>query len=277
MIIVRPLAGLCNRMRVINSCITLHQRNANAGEIRMIWKKNELLNCDFTDLFQPIKSIKIIKSHTALNYFLHYHNNPTLPLKSKIKRKMLYYRFLNYEYYDNDIILPLRFKEDYWDTARNHFVINSYSEFYDSQRFNNYQAFKPVTQLQSLIDMQVRKFTKSTIGVHIRRTDNVESNRRSTTKLFINTLADILEKDSNQLFYLATDDLEVESLLKKRFENYIITQEDKDFSRATKKGIENAVIDLFALSHTSRILGSYYSSYSETASRIHKIPFKVVL
>ncbi|MDE3184130.1 MAG: hypothetical protein KGM16_11995 [Bacteroidota bacterium] len=277
MIIVKPLAGLCNRMRVINSCISLQNRNPNAGEIQMIWEKNELLNSDFNDIFQPIKNIKIIRSHPALTYFLYYHNNRTLPLKSRIKKNIFHYCLLNYKHYDNDIILPFRFQEEYWDTAKNNFVINSYSEFYDSQKFNNYQAFKPVAQLQSLIDSQVKKFTKTTIGVHIRRTDNIESIKKSTTKLFINTLADILEKESNYLFYLATDDLEVENLLRKRFEKYIITQENKDFSRGTRKGIENAVIDLYALSKTNRIIGSYYSSFSETAARINNIPFKIIV
>ncbi|KAA9036389.1 hypothetical protein FW778_19370 [Ginsengibacter hankyongi] len=276
MIIVKPLAGLCNRMRVINSCISLQNRNSNAGEIQMIWEKNELLNCDFSDIFQPIKNIKIIRSHPALTHFLHYHNNRTLPLKSRIKKNILYYSLLNYKLYDNDIILPFRFQEEYWDTAKHNFVINTYSEFYDSQKFNNYQAFKPVDQLQSLINSQVKKFTKTTIGVHIRRTDNIESIKKSTTKLFINALADILEKDSNQLFYLATDDLEVENLLRKRFEKYIITQENKDFRRGTKKGIQDALVDLYTLSRTKKIIGSYYSSFSWTASFLNRIPMQII-
>jgi hypothetical protein len=277
MILVKPLAGLCNRMRVINSCIALQKRNLHAGKIQMIWEKDSLLNCDFLDLFQPIKNIEIIDRHKALTFFLYYHHNHSLPFKSRIKKHFLKYTFQNYRYYNTDIISSLRFQNKYWDNAKNNFVINSYSDFYNSPNTNFYGLFKPIEPLQKMIQNEIDKFQKPTTGVHIRRTDNIKSIEKSTTSLFINTITDLLEKDDNQLFYLSTDDLETENQLKEKFAGHIINQNNKDFKRDTKSGMESAVIDLYALSATKNLLGSYYSSFSDIAAKIKNIPLQIIV
>jgi hypothetical protein len=128
-----------------------------------------------------------------------------------------------------------------------------------------------------MIQNEIDKFQKPTTGVHIRRTDNIKSIEKSTTSLFINTITDLLEKDDNQLFYLSTDDLETENQLKEKFAGHIINQNNKDFKRDTKSGMESAVIDLYALSATKNLLGSYYSSFSDIAAKIKNIPLQIIV
>lgn len=275
MIVVKPLAGLCNRMSVINSCIELQKRNKYARAIKMLWEKDETINCDFVDLFQPIDNVIIINSHQALQYFMFYRDNKHLPLKSKIKKVVLKFKFLNYSYYDNESILPLRFKTEYWDNCNRKFVINTCSDFYHTG-VNNYQLLKPVSQLQFLIEEQVKKFIKPTIGVHIRRGDHVKSVEKSTNELFIKAITDLLIQNDNQLFFLATDDPGVEILFKEKFRSHLIVQDNKDFSRGSKKGIQDALVDLYTLSRTKKIIGSYYSSFSWMASMLNRIPLQII-
>jgi hypothetical protein len=277
MIVVRPLAGLCNRMRVINSCIALQKRNLHARKIKLIWEKDALLNCDFVDLFQPISNIEIIDRNKALTYFLYYHCNYPLPFRSRMKKSLLKYRWKNFRYYNTDIISQLRFQNEYWENAKNNFIIDTYNDFYHAPNTDYFGLFKPVEPLQKLIQKEVDKFLKPTIGVHVRRTDNRISIEKSTTQLFIKTISDLLEKDNNQLFYLSTDDLETENQFKKKFGGYIINQNNKDFKRDTKSGIESAVIDLYALSETKNILGSYYSTFSDIAAKIKNIPLEIIV
>jgi hypothetical protein len=47
-------------------------------------------------------------------------------------------------------------------------------------------------------------------------------------------------------------------------------------SRKSVGGIQDAAIDLWILSRTQKILGSYRSSFSETASEIRGIPLKII-
>jgi hypothetical protein len=183
----------------------------------------------------------------------------------------------NYKYYNTETISNFRFQNAYWDNAKNNFVIDTYSDFYNSADTNYYHLFKPVKPLQKLIEKQVARFLKPTTGIHIRRTDNIKSIQKSTTRLFIDMVTHLLEKDSNQLFYLSTDDLKTETLFKAEFGDYIICQDKKDFKRDSSSGIESAVIDLFNLSETRNILGSYHSSFSEIAAKIKGIPLRTIV
>jgi hypothetical protein len=78
-----------------------------------------------------------------------------------------------------------------------------------------------------------------------------------------------LEPKSN--FYLATDDNEVKIKLKKHFGAKILTYDNSELTRSNEKGMKDAVVDLWCLSHTSKIIGSYTSSFSAMAAEIGKI------
>lgn len=242
----------------------------------MIWEKNGSLNCDFEDLFQPIHSIELIESHNFLNHFIYNSNNNHLPLKSKVKKIIYSYLTQNFLYFDDKNIIEFIYNKNYWEALQKNLVIHSCIDFYSPELQNAY-LFKPVSHLQSLVDKQVEKFSKLTSGIHIRRTDNAKSLDNSSTDLFLKLVAERLRKDDNQLFFLATDDRKEEELFKAEFGNKIITQENKDLSRNSKKGIEDAIVDLYSLSKTNHIYGSFWSSFSITAAGLNKIPLTVVV
>lgn len=275
MIIVKPTAGLCNRMRVIDSCISVQKNNPKYHPIKMIWEQNELLNCRFEQLFEPIENLTIVSTNPYLSYFLYYKDQPSLKLKAQIKKSLYSILAGNYKYYDDSNIQAVAYKHDYWNASKHDFVIHSCIDFY-SPEIRNAASFKPVLKLQILINREVAKFTKPTTGIHIRRTDSIKSVDKSSTDLFLKEIENLLTEDSNQLFYLATDDEKEEALFKSTFGHHILVQENKDLSRNSKKGMEDALVDLYTLSKTNQILGSYWSSFSKTAAGLSKIPLKII-
>ncbi|KAA6326633.1 hypothetical protein EZS27_024282, partial [termite gut metagenome] len=107
------------------------------------------------------------------------------------------------------------------------------------------------------------------------RADNVRSISKSPTELFISRMNDEIQRHPETLFYLATDSQEEKALLKSIFGKRVITL-DKEISRRTPIGIENAVVDLFLLSKTNKIIGSFHSSYTEMAAELSGIECLIV-
>ena len=146
------------------------------------------------------------------------------------------------------------------------FYINEEREFYQ---------FKPTRDIMDRVSDITGKFNKNTIGIHIRRSDNIMSSRISNTKKFIEEMDDQLALNPDTMFFLATDSKSEQELLINKYPEKIMTN-NKVFSRRSSQGIKDAVIDLFCLSKTSQILGSYYSSFSEVASQLSGIPLKIM-
>lgn len=76
-----------------------------------------------------------------------------------------------------------------------------------------------------------------------------------------------IKKNANTKFYVASDDDEVKESLKTKYPNRIITLKD-DTDRNSLEGMKFAVLDLFCLSKTNKIIGSVGSSYSQIAAEI---------
>ena len=76
-----------------------------------------------------------------------------------------------------------------------------------------------------------------------------------------------IKKNSNTRFYVASDDDDVKECLKTKYPDRIITLMD-DLDRNSLEGMKFAVLDLFCLSKTKKILGSVGSSYSQIAAEI---------
>ncbi len=111
------------------------------------------------------------------------------------------------------------------------------------------------------------------IGIHIRRTDNSVSILHSPDSLFIQEIDRIIRNDGSVKFYLATDDEKTKERFRLAFPGYIFSM-PRAASRSTKSGITDAMIEMTLLSRTERILGSYYSSFSEAAALLGGVPLR---
>lgn len=265
-----PYGGLANRLRAIESLMQLKNDTNACAEV--LWFKNKELNCSFKKIFQPIEAPNLrIKEASPNDFFIS--SNPC--------KKNLYFplflRRLSYNAYIKDIrpkYASFNFKK--WVLANKKVLIASCYTFYTDEGSQNYDVFVPTLALQDRINEQSAFFSKNTIGVHIRRTDNLISTKESPTTLFIEKMKDEIECNNQTNFYVASDSIEEKTKLYKIFGKRILTQWEET-SRKTQNGIQDAVVELYTLSKTTKILGSHYSSFSETAAVIGKIPYQKII
>lgn len=269
LVYLEPIGGLGNRMRAIASCIWATQL-INAKLI-IVWKKGWDYNSDFHDHFKKSEYFDVIDYKPNFRFL---RNN-----RQKIFFKKLIIKFIN------KVIGFDYFMSDPYFKNQESFVLdlikaNEKVYFKTFEEFGNLlsykQIFKPNDKLQTQIDSYVSNFfLGDVIGVHIRRTDNEISIKNSPLEKFISYIESEINNNPDIKFFLATDDYEIKLEFLNMYNKNIITRE-KIILRNSEIGIEEGIIDLWCLSTTKYIYGSYWSSYSRTASRIGSIKLIVV-
>jgi len=260
MIIVQPLGGLCNRMRVIVGAISLAQKMRK--ELTIIWTQDATLNARFSDLFEPIP-YKMVEC----------------PLDSW-RYKALYHWYKDVKHCmildDQWISANARGKDyDTWKAkieSSNLFLLINLDILFDG----DYTVLKPkMSVIKALNNVNC---DHNTIGLHIRRTDNANAVKYSPTSLFYAKVEEELKVNPQMKFYLATDDPNEEKTFIDRFGESIIIYQKHSLDRNNPIAIKDALVDLYNLSHCSKIFGSYWSSFSDTAalwSGIEKIELRI--
>jgi hypothetical protein len=80
-----------------------------------------------------------------------------------------------------------------------------------------------------------------------------------------------LNNYSKRATFLATDSPDEEKRLREIFAYRIITHPKRSVDRQNPQAIKDALIDLFCLSKCKKIIGSYWSSFTETACELNNI------
>lgn len=254
MIIIQPSGGLCNRMRVINSGWRLARERQE--KLLILWNCNAELNCPFESLFRPVNEFQITS------------------IRSVADPRKLFYQKTSRNYLTNDEILAHRNPDgcldaDYVKNLKGNTYIFTWEWFYPSE---DYHLFIPTEQLQKRIDEMTSRFGASCVGVHIRRTDNKPAIGKSSTDAFLASMRRELEADPDTMFYLATDDMNEESILREAFPGRILSNQKRCLQRDSAEGMHDALLDLFCLSNTRKIIGSYFSSFTDIAADMRGIP-----
>lgn len=257
MIIIQPSGGLCNRIRVINSA---HQLAKKRGEkLIVLWKNCAELNCPFETLYEPVTEIKIINFRSNFNLI------------------KLWYQFTSGQRYTNDDILKNKtngiLHDSFFEQLKKRVFIFTWEHFYPSQ---DYHLFIPQPFVQQKINALTSQFGQNCIGVHIRRTDNMPAIDKSSTAHFIEQMQTELDQNPDTKFFVATDDIHEEESLRKAFPQAILSNQNKTLSRDSVDGMIDALVDLMCLSETKKIYGSFWSSFTDIAADIKKIPKKIV-
>ena len=121
------------------------------------------------------------------------------------------------------------------------------------------------------------KLNAHTVGVHVRRTDHAEAIANSPLTLFIERMEQELAADQETTFFVATDDAGVKEELRAALPAELLIFNEKGIiDRNSKTGLEDALIEMLALSKCRKILGSYNSTFSLLPSYIGDIPLEVV-
>jgi hypothetical protein len=131
-----------------------------------------------------------------------------------------------------------------------------------------FSGFVPVPELARVIEAHHRE---RQVGVHIRRTDNIDSIRNSPTRSFVELLEAEVRADPAVVFFLATDSPEEERLLRERFPGRVQVHPKTSLNRGEGAAARDALVDLYALAGCRKIIGSYWSSFTDVASRIHGV------
>jgi len=272
-IIAKPNGGLGNRMRVIHSCIALSRENGSP--VKVFWKKDPGLNAGLHDIFKPIPEAPLLQ---APFYLLCFIASKRLAEKSGIFSWMPALVNRGYHYYDDELVESKRFLPGYWNKGHHKVIFNTCFDFFkEGVNIPGYASlFKPVDKIQERIDEITRQFNEATVGIHIRRTDHQSAKEYSSLHLFTGRIDELLATDSSRLLYLSTDDAATEEQLKKKYPGRIITLLHKDLDRNSAKGIEDAVTDMYCLSKTSLVLGSFASTFSQIAAAIGQVPLIIV-
>ena len=272
MIILEPIGGLANRMRVIASGIAM-SKALNTG-LQVIWNENYELNCPFDKLFKPISEFSIVQKAKK---YRHVKSSNQIGLFNRLQAR-LYNLLLNIDYCITGQDFPSLIwpgKLDIYEEGKNHknIYIQTCHEFGNNTAA--FRVFKPVAEIEESISEITKKFTKNVIGIHIRRTDNLPAVTNSPVSLFIVAIKAELEAQSNTVFFLCSDDTMAKNEIIELFGEKIIAVK-KEVSRNTVSGMQDAVVDMYCLSKTNKILGSYYSSFPEVAARFHNIELQVL-
>lgn len=254
-------------MKAIESIIALI-RGTNI-QATAIWFKDKGLNCSFEQLFQSIDIPNLRLRNAVLSDYILY---------DRPRRKNLFIPFIfekaafNNCLYEDDVTQRVSMNFDFrqWVLSNKKTYLSACVLFYPGESKFRFNSFIPVPWLQERINERCKNFTNYTVGVHIRRTDNINSIRESPTELFIQRMKKEIESESDVRFYVASDSTEEKKKLTSIFGDRIIT-DWKPTSRSTPEGIEDALVELYSLSRTQKIFGSHRSSYSETAAEIGKI------
>ena len=263
---VVPMGGLCNRLRTLLSAYHFAQSERDVF-VRVEWGKNRECFAEYTDLFEPIHEENFsIVPRRWWNVPVR-RNNLHLPA---LLRLPVYDKQLNYFRPHED-----KSVEEYFKDVRSIYLSTGYQFRPYSQE--QMQSLLPCRELQERIDGIVGEFPENIVGVHIRRTDNMDACTQSTDEVFIRLMDRELQADPYTMFFLATDDGTVKNKMMKRYPGHVLVQHTPHVRRDTLEGMEEAVVDLFCLAHTRKVIGSHYSSFSETAAEIGGIPLTIAI
>jgi hypothetical protein len=259
MLIFEPLAGLCNRMRSLDSAMAL--ADATGHELHVIWDLNRELNCRLEDLFELPAAIKSLRQPRSGRFgrrcrWLYYTATCQIHLGQK--------RIVRWVQEGRDF----RSLRDYRTVS-----MATWEEFFP--RAKPFRAFRPIAALQQTVERYCSE--GNVIGVHIRRTDNRASIDKSPTTCFLELMQREVDADRSVKFFVATDSPEEESRLKQRFGGRIITHAKATLDRDDPRGIQDAVVDLYSLANCRKLIGSHWSSFTDVAAQIRGIERLVAL
>ena len=268
MITLVPVGGLANRMRAIVSGIALSDESGQA--LKIVWLQDKGLNCRFDELFCPLCHPNVqLEEETVWNKMaFDYPRKSNLYFPSLIQR--IYFNGRMYE--KNSVLGACDYAA--WIQKHSRSYIATFSPFFPADSDLWRGLFQPVPALNERIEKNCSHFSPHTVGVHIRRSDNVRSIQESPIDLFIELMDKEVSQQADTSFFVCSDSEKTKEALKAYFGDRIISSEETG-ERDSKDGMFGAVVDLYSLSKCSKIIGSYYSSFSEISAQTSGVPLTI--
>ena len=278
-LVINPVGGLANRMRTLAGGIALAK--AIGVDFRVIWLKNWELNAAFEDIFRSDREMSSKFSYPGmLEYGILY----SIPrLKNLYLTSCTLKRFgvafadgletsRRFTEDDEDGTGLRRMFEDGFSRGKDCFLQGGTNVYpYDKEMYRS--IFQPASEIAEVVATRVSRCGEHVVGVHIRRTDNLQSIKNSPDEVFIREMERMLSVRPETGFYLATDSDEVKARFGREFGDKVYCSRQTAV-RDTLEGIKEAAIEMFTLAGTEEIIGSYFSSFSEAAAMLGNIPLR---
>ena len=259
-----PSGGLANRMRAIASAHQLCM--STESRLQVVWFQGWGMHAAFSDLFEAMDATKMeLREATLWDYVIN----------DRPRRHNLWMPWLPQKlYYGGDVkneleIAALRdagFDFEIWLRGHKRYM-SCYDEFGMVPDTCYAELFHPNRQVMEIVTKNESQFSAYTIGMHIRRTDNIDSIRRSPLELFVEAGQRELAVCDDLTIFLATDSEDVKNEMRSVFGNRVVTSEH-EATRDSITGLREGLADMWTLSRTQRIYGSAGSSFSVMASRV---------
>lgn len=273
-----PISGLGNRMRVVASMV---EASASLDvPVRIVWQSTWDCRALFSDLFCPLSDADrpandCAEEHTEQGITIDAGNFCDAPA---VKQNLwLPYLIRRFRYGKEIRIFHPQGEPDIFRMVRQWpslYVVTCYAM--TGYRASTMQrCFRPLPALHAQIDEVTARFTSRTVGVHVRRTDNRQAITHSPLSAFRHRLDRLLDSGEADTIFLSTDDARVRTYFRETYGSRLITRPIK-VRRDTLEGIRDAVVDLWSLSKARLILGSYYSSFSDTAHELSGAPLEII-
>jgi hypothetical protein len=268
-----PSGGLGNRMRAVASAYQLHK--STGIRIRVLWSRDWALNAPFSSIFEPFCEDGFSIEDARRWHYLVYDR----PRKHNLFIPRLFQSLLFGQRIDEVEVTPRKqqnFDFEQWaSSGSKRKYMSCYQEFGPINNEVYAHLFTPCQAVRESVDRICQQFSSYTYGVHIRRTDNAESIKKSPLYLFFEVIDQLSIEHPNSRFFLATDDETVKKSIVTRYGLKIIYL-NHEADRSSINGIKDALTEMYALSRCQMIFGSANSSFSVIASRWGRIPLKIV-
>lgn len=247
--------GLCNRLRTLYACLAL----SNVYQIPFVvcWLPSETCNCYLEDLLEPV-----FNNVDSQQIFLELEDclvNTIYITNTAMSASSCYAKYLK----NSQDISNEDYLHKYYDLIRN-------------------IPIKPELK-QSLTNfLNNNNWQDDIVGIHVRRTDHVKhfssnpktANELSTDEKFFQIIDRHIEEGFSR-FFLATDDAETKAMFEAKYPGRFLSY-CREFSNSSLRqtSIQDALLDLYLLSKTKRLIGSNHSTFSIYASELGDIPLE---
>lgn len=269
MIIIEPCAGLGNRLLGLASAHTVAEKLGR--ELVVMWKREVGCNIRADELFDlPMQVIEISENG--------FKKEPIAQWKGDRVKKQ--WRQKAGRFFSCDDVEQIKQEQGYEALYR----------MIEQEPIVYIKAFGPICEVGAqdyaflkpapgIIEKGARLFEKldgNTVGVHVRRTDHTEAIANSPIDVFVEKMQQELTAEKETKFFVATDDATVrEELRQKLPQTTLIFLESGIIDRNSREGLEDALIEMLALSKCKKIIGSYNSTFSLLPSYIGNIPLVI--
>jgi hypothetical protein len=246
-------SGLCNRLLMLAGS----QRIAELTQrtFALYWPLNEALGCSFNELFT-----NRFEMVTEAELGLLLKTNFNVKVYNAWRTDGPMYRAIRRDGDPDVQIVVLKG----WSDPR--FEGETRSAEADAGLRRWLRELRPVPPIESAVNEFA--LPSATIGVHVRRGDDLAEFGRSRDEHFFRMMHGILERCPETTFFLATDVAATERRFQAELGSALLCAPKTWAPRDEVQGIREGLIDLLLLARTAGIIGTNYSSFSQTAARI---------